>query len=282
MIFKTPAKINLALDILKKEENGFHIIQTVYHAIPLFDEISIEKIKGKTEIIFKGEESDLIKKEDNTVLKALKLLNEKQKFLNAYKITVKKNIPVGAGLGGGSSDAAAVIKAFNELEFLGMKTDEMRENAAKISMDAPFFIEPVTALGTHYGEKILLLPEFLWNGKYTILILPPREKRKKTAERYAGVDTGLTAKNTAQTDALTEAVKTNDTEGVIKNLHNDFEIFEGNEFAHVKKILEEGEGALKALLCGSGTAVFAVSNNPFDLSELSRALPNQRILNLNQ
>ena len=82
-------------------------------------------------------------------------------------------------------------------------------------------------------------------------------------------------------DAMIKAINNGDADAVIKNMHNDFEIFAGPEFEKTKDVLLKN-GALLALLCGSGTAVFAISNKPFDAASLSRVLPNQRILNLNQ
>ena len=288
MIYFSPAKINLSLDILSREDNGFHLIKSVYQTVPLYDKISVDQINngsGKSNIVFTGDESDLISKEDNTVLKAIKLLNEKQKFKNDYNILVEKNIPIGAGLGGGSSDAATIIKALNKLESMNLSSEEMRKIGAKIGADVPLFIEKGTSFGTHYGEKITLLPDLNelseWGKKYKILVIPPTEKRKKTAERYASVDTNLTGKNKAKMDAMIKAINNGDADAVIKNMHNDFEIFAGPEFEKTKDVLLKN-GALLALLCGSGTAVFAISNKPFDAASLSRVLPNQRILNLNQ
>jgi len=296
MIRYAPAKINLALDILEKEQNGYHIIQSVYQTIKLVDSIEFQQLEavriggkvkgGQFNIVFSGDEANLIDKAKNTVSQAINLVNDKLTFNYSYNINVIKQIPVGAGLGGGSSDAATVIAVLNELELMELTDDQMREIGVKIGSDVPLFIEEGTSIGTHYGEKIEILPKLTnlkgWEQRYKILVIPPTDKRKKTAERYNSVDVNLTGKNKEKTQALLQALTDNDPDKVIENMHNDFEIFAGEEFKRIKTILEEKEGALKALLCGSGTAVFAISNNPFDVEVLSRELPGQRILNLNQ
>ena len=281
MIFKSPAKINLALDILGEEENGYHLIDTIYQIISLFDVISIKRAKTNS-IKFEVKEGEKINNKHNTVQQVLEVL--KGRIKNSYEIIIKKNIPAGAGLGGGSSDAAAVIKAINTIEELKMDTEEMRRIGAKIGADVPCFIKGKTMIGRHYGENISLLPDLNsfkeWRDLYKVLIIP--ERRKKTKEVYSSIDIKLCGKSTDKTKKMLEGLKNRNFNKIINNIHNDFEIFAGEEFAHTKKILEEKEGALRALLCGSGTAVFAVSNNPFYVEALSRELPNQRILNLNQ
>jgi 4-diphosphocytidyl-2-C-methyl-D-erythritol kinase len=264
MIVKAHAKINLALDILSKDPGGYHLIKTVYQKIPLFDEIEIKK--GEPIVQLKGNESGIIDPNNNTVTKALELAGGPE-----YSVTVHKNIPLGAGLGGGSSDAAAILKTLKAGSDL----------AVKVGMDVPFFLNGETAAGKHFGEEIDPLPPLSANDEWRklnkILVIP--QLRKSTKKMYEKVDTSLTAKNKNQTENLIKAVKEGDIDGILKNIHNDFEIFAGTGFKRIKKTLTE-KGADKVLLCGSGTAVIGFSKNPFDAEELCRELPHQRILNL--
>lgn len=264
MKVKAHAKINLALDILSKDSSGYHLIKTVYQKIPLFDEIEIKK--GEPIVQFKGAESGLINPNKNTVTKALKLAGRPE-----YSVTVRKKIPLGSGLGGGSSNAAAIIKA--------LKAEP--DIAPKIGMDVPFFLNGETATGTHFGEEIEPLPPLPaydgWTQLHKILVVP--QLRKSTKEMYSKVDTALTAKNKNQTENLIKALKKGDIDSILENIHNDFEIFAGTGFERIKKTLTE-KGADKVLLCGSGTAVIGFSKNPFDEEALYRELPHQRILNL--
>lgn len=277
------AKINLALDIIGKDDNGYHYIQSVMQQIPVMDQIMIsqEEGDGKFNVRFIGDEAKLIDPKNNTVTEAIKALNKNWSFKHNYDIIVDKIIPLGAGLGGGSSDAAAIITALNSLEIMKLSLDEMREIGAGIGMDVPYFIENETAYATHYGEQIKILPRLSrlsgWTEKYKLLVIP--QLRKSTKLMYGKVDLSRCGANIKQTEKILASIESNSTQHVFENLHNDFENFAGAGFTEIKsKLLENG--ASHAILCGSGTAVFALSNNPFDLKALSRALPNQRILNL--
>lgn len=261
---KSFAKINLALDILGKDKTGYHVLQTVFQQINLFDEIEISECKGEHKVKFIGEEAHLINPQDNTVLKALKLSGTEKK----YKVTVKKNIPLGAGLGGGSSNAACVLNFLNA-----------QEKAPKISMDVAFFIKGGTAVGKHYGEEIETLPEIDFENINKILVIP--QLRKSTKTMYQRVNLDLCGKNSNQTLQMTDAIKAGDLETVLQNIHNDFEQFARAGFEEIKSKLIQN-GAQQVLLCGSGTAVIAFSNNPFDLKLLSQELKHQRILDLNR
>ncbi len=287
MRYKACAKINLTLDIQGREDNGYHLVQTVLQEISLCDEIEIKKISenGSDDFIirFEGDEAGLIDPSKNTVMKAVDLLREKWNFKNSYRVIVHKKIPIGAGLGGGSSDAAAVLKALNELEGIRLSNNDLREIAVKIGTDVPFFIEGGTALGIHYGEKLKLLPPLTripaWQKLHRLLVIP--NLRKNTKDMYSKVRPAKTNKNVEQTDALIKALKEKNLEVLLQNIHNDFELFDSPGFGELKETLLENN-ADHILLCGSGTALVAFSNNPFDLKALSRALPHQHILNLNQ
>ncbi len=265
MIYKSHAKVNLALDILGKDENGYHFVQTVLQKIPLFDEINIEK-SLENSVVFKGEESGLIDNKNNTITKALEVLNPSGK----YKITVQKNIPVGAGLGGGSSNAATVLNAINEIENLGLSKDSLRTFGAKIGMDVPFFIEPGTAVGRHYGEQIQVLPNLNLANFHMVLFIP--RERKNTKKIYEKIDITICGEKKTDTGKMINILENGDKKPILDLIHNDFE-----NVSKVPKIKNA-----RTILCGSGTAFFAISNSPFDFEELSRELPHLRILDLRQ
>jgi 4-diphosphocytidyl-2-C-methyl-D-erythritol kinase len=283
MIKNAFAKVNLALDILGKGENGYHKIQTIMQQLPIMDQIMIsqEEGDGKFNVRFRGDEAKLIDPQNNTVVDAIKVLNKRWEFKHNYNIIVDKIIPLGAGLGGGSCDAAAIITALNSLEIMKLSLNEMREIGAEIGMDVPFFIENETAYATNHGEKIKVLPRLTllsgWSEKYKILVIP--QLRKSTKQMYNRVDLSQCGGNTKKTEKMFASIESNSTMHVFENLHNDFEKFAGEGFEEIKQKLL-ANGADYAILCGSGTAVLGLSNNPFDLKVLSQALPHQRILNL--
>lgn len=279
MKFKSYAKVNLALDVVSKDKSGYHIIKTVYQQISLFDEIEIEK--GENIVIFKGEEAHLINRDKNTVLDAFKLISKNHKLKNSYSITVNKKIPMGTGLGGGSSNAAIVFNAFNKLENLNLSKNDLYFLAREIGMDVPFFIEGGTAIGRNYGEEIETLPDLCetdgWKKLNKILVIP--QQRKSTGREYSKLKMSLTGKSKDKTEKMIKCINQKNISCVVENIHNDFEIFADSGFKKIQNALEKS-GACKTLLCGSGTSVIGFSKNRFDVKALSRELPHQRILNL--
>lgn len=282
MIYYSHAKVNLALDIIGKDASGYHELRTILQTIPLMDDIDFYQTPGtgKFNIKFRGDEAKGINPADNTVASAIKALSKKWEFKNDYEILVNKNIPVAAGLGGGSSNAATTITALNSLEVMTLTPDEMREIGAEIGMDVPFFIEGGAGYGTHFGEKIEVLGTFnewsKWSEMYKVLIIP--KKRQLTEEAFKNIILDDCGKNTSKTDEMLKGFTEENSELIFPNFHNDFEKFAGDDFAKIKSTIK----ADHIMLCGSGTSVFALSSNPFDVKVLSAALPNQRILNLNR
>lgn len=149
-----PAKVNLYLAILSRDVNGYHEIDTVFVRVPeLYDTLEIEPA---LQLTF---ECALVPGEQNTVMKAVRLLEKKCARTFHYAIRLTKNIPPQSGLGGGSSDAATVMLYLNEAEKLGLTTEQLMELGAQIGMDVPFFLSGYnTARGAHYGEKLEPLP----------------------------------------------------------------------------------------------------------------------------
>ncbi len=222
-----PAKINLCIDILKKDKAGYHEIQTVFHELPsLADELEIYESKESDHTSTAQEPQNtypnhLITQENNLAHKALKLLKSDQNISTNIEIIIRKHIPISAGLGGASSDAAAVLKGLNELWSLNLDTDKLLDLASQLGADVPFFILGGTALGEHYGEKLTPL-KLIKNIDFEI---QPKEDstENKTAQMYASLDLKKCGQNTAQTKLLLEAIENEDQQQIIQNLHNDFE-----------------------------------------------------------
>lgn len=149
-----PAKVNLFLAILDHDASGYHELDTVFARVPeLADVLEIEPAP---ELSF---ECGAFPGEENTVMKALRLLETHTGRRFSYKIRLTKNIPLQSGLGGGSSDAASLLLYLNTHESLGLSPEELAELGAQVGMDVPFFLSGyAVARGTHYGEKITPLP----------------------------------------------------------------------------------------------------------------------------
>lgn len=257
-IFSYP-KINLALDILRRDKSGYHEIQTVFHELK----------EPADEIILENREDGILEIEcdnpkvpldgTNTVLKAARLL---KKYIGAQdvprlgaKIFIKKRIPLMSGLGGGSSNAVAALKGLARLWNINCCPARdricdkhgadclLRKIADQIGMDCQFFFDGGTALATHFGEKITPLPPLPPEIKFKIIETGVEISSRRA---YSQINLARCGKNTEKTKKLIAAIRAGDTEKILKNLHNDFE-----EFIFKKS---------PALLCGSGGALFHVNS----------------------
>lgn len=149
---KAPAKINLFLEILGKRDDGYHEIETVMQEIDLVDNLQFEEIREGVKL--KCNNKNVPSDENNLVCKAANLIVNECGIKKGVLISLEKNIPVGAGLGGGSSDAATTLKALNSLWKIGLSDIDLIEFAARLGSDIPFFIKGKTALCSGRGENI--------------------------------------------------------------------------------------------------------------------------------
>ncbi|OGN61827.1 MAG: 4-(cytidine 5'-diphospho)-2-C-methyl-D-erythritol kinase [Chlamydiae bacterium RIFCSPHIGHO2_12_FULL_27_8] len=147
--YLSPAKVNIFFKVLNKREDGFHNIYSLYQAVSLFDEISFEI--SKKDSFFSSDPS--LNFEDNLIKKAIFLFREKTKILNPLKINLKKNIPIQAGLGGGSSNAATTLFALNEIFNFPLSEKELFELSKNIGSDTFFFFSNGSALCSKRGEE---------------------------------------------------------------------------------------------------------------------------------
>lgn len=246
MLLFPNAKINLGLRILRKQPDGFHDIETCMYPIPWCD--ALEIVKSDT---FSFESTGLSingDSDNNLVVKAYELL-KKEYNLSPVKIQLHKVIPMGAGLGGGSSDAAFAIKILSSIFNLDLSPAQMRRYASEIGSDCAFFIDNIAAIATGRGE--LLQPiDFTLYGLKLILIKP--KIHVSTAEAYAGV------KPKGEEGILEEIVM--DAERWKSELVNDFEksIFPLNkQFEAIKNKLYES-GVFYAAMSGSGSTIYGI------------------------
>lgn len=260
-------KINLALDILGRDQRGFHELQTVFYEYKeIYDEVSVHETDRKSISIF-CTEHDIPCDHKNACYQAARLMQKKAGRKDGLHIQIKKRIPIQTGLGGGSANAAAVIKMLNEMWKLNWSKKKLARIAANIAMDVPFFIYGGTALGTHYGEKIQPLPNL---PKLDIKVEWP-EVGSSTTAAYKAISIYECGKNTAKTKKLIEGIKKKDKQMIIENIHNDFDILLTKKgkiwrrhkvpFAkHSLKIMRrlKKEGAKASCLTGSGSAVIGV------------------------
>lgn len=160
-----PAKVNLALDVVKQREDGYHELDMIMAPISLYDELEVE-IADRDEVICDG----LVLPENNTIIKMINLLKNTFNLKNNYKVLVKKSIPMEAGLAGGSADAAAVMKAIMSLEELDINLDTQLSLAKQIGADVPFCMVNRYARVKGIGEKIEIIDS---SWKFDILLVKP-------------------------------------------------------------------------------------------------------------
>ena len=248
MILRANCKINLGLDILRRREDGFHDLETVMLPVSeLYDVVEVERAE-QTSFVQEGLEVDC-DMESNLCVKALRLM-QRLYGVGEARIRLEKRVPFGAGLGGGSSDATAVILALNELYDLDLSEDKLVETAAMIGSDTAFFVRNTPQLCTGRGEVMTPI-ELPLQGRYLAIAKP--QEGVSTKEAYAGVKPAVPAVRLA--DALMRPIE--EWREVVKN---DFEshIFEAHpSIAELKAAMYEA-GALYASMSGSGSAVFGL------------------------
>jgi 4-diphosphocytidyl-2-C-methyl-D-erythritol kinase len=249
------AKVNFALDVKGLRMDGYHDIATVMQSISLSDEVEIERIAEGFEFAFEPEGAEIGPPERNTAYVAWKSLQRLTDGSLPARVRLRKWIPVGAGLGGGSADAAAVLVGLNELFDLGLRADELREVGARVGADVPFCISGGTALGEGVGEKLTPLP-----GPPTQhLVLAKPHRSADTGEIYrahdaAGVESARCVEpviSALQSRSLLDlaAAVGNDLTSVTSDLVP--------EVAALQRDLLARE-ALGAAMSGSGTAVYGI------------------------
>lgn len=262
MITYPNAKINIGLNITERRHDGYHNIESVFYPINLQDAVEIKTIEGEEpQGGYKLKVSGTIldgTPDDNLVVKAYQLLRKDFNF-PAQKIHLYKHIPVGAGLGGGSSDAAAIIKMLNEKFALGLTSEQMQNYAVQIGADCPFFISNTPVFATGIGN-IFTPIEFSLHGKTIILVKP--DIFVSTRDAYALV------KPSPAAIPLTEAIKQPISEWK-QIITNDFEksVFaKYPEIAAIKDKLYD-MGALYASMSGSGSAVYGIFDSPIEYAD---------------
>ena len=249
MTLQAYAKINIGLYVLGKRSDGYHDLETIFHEINLFDEIDLEPHKT----LEMNADSILVPiDESNLCLRAANILQKERKIKEGAMIQLRKNIPIGAGLGGGSSDAAAVLRGLNDLWKLKLSNHQLRTIAEQIGSDVPFFIEGGNAYASGRGE---ILEHFSLDIPFWIAVVTPLI-HISTTWAYGHLKLQRDGKGS---ELRTKIAKYLSNPKKIPTLvQNDFEqstvkIFP--EIGRLKEKLKE-QGAVFSLMSGSGSSVF--------------------------
>ncbi len=248
IIEKGYAKINLGLEVVGKREDSYHNLDMIMTTISLYDELYFEEIPGQ-QIIIECEKMKNLESEKNLVYKAIKLVRNRYNIKRGVKVQIVKRIPELAGLGGGSADAAAALRAINRLWNLGLSLPELANLGLEIGSDVPFCIYNRTARVTGRGELV----EFIADMPFTYLLLVFPNFRSSTREVFNRFV--LHRKNQGKTTQLQKSIEKGYLHEVANASFNDLEMGINNpEIANIKRDLIQA-GALGAVMTGSGSTV---------------------------
>lgn len=258
------AKINLYLRIGKRLSSGYHSIQAVMQSIELSDTISIEPV-SEDKIIVECTNKEL-ENENNLAYKAALLLKKKFKVRQGAKIFIEKNVPIEAGLGGGSSNAATALTSLNKLWGLKLKETQLIELASQIGSDVPFFIGENAALVEGIGDKVKPIKK---SFSINLVLINPGF-RVSTKWAYSAFDKQKPKiKTKADINQLIKAIEKKDIKEIANNLHNDFEPIITKKYKVVQDIKTNllRNDALNACISGSGPTVFGIFNSIYEARE---------------
>lgn len=248
------AKINLGLDIIGKRPDGYHDIRTVMQTIGVYDEITVVK-KPEAGVTMDCSDPTLSVGEDNLCLRAVSVLESKLGLKNGYHISLLKNIPMQAGLGGGSTDAAAVFKAINILEKYNLSDERLIEYSATLGADVAFFIKGGCALAEGIGEVLTPIDSSL---EYHILLVKP-DFNVSTKDAYRWLDEEKN-KIHPQINEIVSCIQKEDVLkfGYMLNNSNVFESVVNKNYPKISTLLcdVKNGGALASCMSGSGSSVY--------------------------
>ena len=255
---KSRAKINLGLDVVGKYKNGYHKVDMVMQEIELYDTLIFTKLKENEGIIIECDSKIIPTGPKNLVYKAIKELNKITDININLKINLKKNIPISAGLGGGSSNAANTIKACNTLYNLNLSIEKMQEIGKKVGADVPFFIQGGCCRAQGIGEKLKKIQGL---KKGWLLLVKPNIGIS-TKKIYKQLNYPL-INNHPKIDNIIKGLKDNDIYKVSKELGNVLQDITLNNHSVVRNIKNKMEDtkALGSLMSGSGATIFGIFKN---------------------
>lgn len=247
------AKINLGLDVVRRLENGYHEVKMVMQTIGLHDTLRMEKTKEGIALFVDSSEAPA--DENNLAYKAARLLKEHCGAAEGISIHLQKRIPVAAGMAGGSTDAAAVLKGMNRLLSLGLSEEELCGIGVHLGADVPYCIVGGTALAEGIGEKLTVLPDA--PDSVVLVAKPPIS----VSTKYVYETLRLSEiKKHPDIDGMVSAVREGSLVGIVSRMENVLESVTEKQYpviTRIKHFMEEN-GARKALMSGSGPTVFGI------------------------
>ena len=254
---KAHAKINLFLNVIGKRVDGFHNLEMVMAPLKLHDEIKIKKILDKKEIIINSNIEITKNKTDNIVYKVAKYVLNEFGIKTGVDISIIKRIPMGAGLAGGSANAAAVLRGINRLYKLNLSLEDMAKIGEKFGADIPFCIYNKLCIAKGKGEELLFVNTKL---KSKVILVYP-DINVSTKQVFSKIDEGNMVK--IKINDMSQGVYNKNYELISRSLFNSLENVTFELYPKIKEIKYKllDNGLKGVLMSGSGSTVFAIENN---------------------
>ena len=253
--YKARAKVNLGLDVCGRMPNGYHEVKMIMQSINLYDELEFVKRKDPDIILAVDSKDPLGDIGNNLIFRAAKMMREYFSIKEGVEIHLKKNIPVAAGMAGGSTDAAVTMLAMNELYDLGQTKQQLMDLVIKLGADIPFCIMGGTALAEGIGEKLTPLAA---PPKATVLVAKP-PIMVATKDVYQSLKLDELSKH-PDIDGMIDALNEGSLRGITDRMENVLETVTEKQFpviTQIKDFMKE-HGAMNALMSGSGPTVFGI------------------------
>ena len=268
-----PAKINLTLEVVNKRDDGFHNIKSIMQTVSLYDYLTIEAKKAETtEITLSGTSAEIPYNEKNLVFKAAKLFLEESGISAKINIFIEKNIPIAAGLAGGSTDAAGTLYGLNEILGQPFCREKLHELCAKLGSDLNVCLEGGTLLATSRGEVIKKLD---CDINYPVTLIKPKKLGISAKEAYTKYAAKKIKPQNNMTEKLIDAIK--NQQNIQEFLYNDLEYAIFDDYRKLQTIKEK---LPNSIMSGSGSTYFILGNlkeNIFD--DTYQVIPNLHFVN---
>lgn len=250
---KAYGKINLGLDVLGKLPNGYHEVRMVMQTVGIYDELTFERTESGIEVT--ADAAELPTGEDNLIYKAARLMKDRYHIREGIRIHLQKNIPIAAGMAGGSTDAAAAMKGISRLFGLDIGLLELMEAGVEIGADVPYCVIGGTALAEGIGEK--LTPLELAPECYVLVAKPAVNVSTKYV--YEHLDMGKIEKH-PDIDGMVEAIGIGSLQGILDRMGNVLETVTIPEYPVIGRLKQRMKelGAVNSLMSGSGPTVFGI------------------------
>ena len=270
---KAYAKINLGLDVVRRLENGYHEVKMVMQTVGIYDELTLEK--AEQGIMVTTDSGELPTDENNLIYKAARLIKERFGIEEGVRIHLQKNIPIAAGMAGGSTDAAATLKGMNELFQLGLTLQELQEIGVKIGADVPYCVMGGTALAEGIGEKLTALvpaPDCF------VLVAKP-DINVSTKYVYEHLDAAGVAKH-PDIDGMVKAIAQGSLRGVLDRMENVLETvtIPAHPIIDTIKSRMKELGAKNSLMSGSGPTVFGIFEDKKTAEAAMRQMESENLV----